>query len=448
MQAPAGWALAGNFAPVPDELDVLDLPIEGTLPTGLEGSLLRVGPNPVAPDPADYHWFLGDGMVHAIELRDGRASYRNRWIRTDAAAVSLGEPAIPGQPEPANLISSAANTSLVDHDGRILALYEVSLPTEITVELQTVGRFDYGGELRSPMTAHPKVDPVTGEMLFFGADPFGPPYLRFHAVDTGGGLVRTHDIELPAPVMMHDFAITETRAVFLDLPVVYDFALVGERALPAKWNPANGARVGVMPRDAGTPVRWYEIEPCFVFHTLNAYDDGDRIVLDVVRHDKVFDRDPDGLREGGVPTLERWTIDPGTDRVDQAVIDDRGMEFPRVDPRTVGREHRYAYGTLLPSSAEAVPLTGGLVQHDLQKGTAQRADLGAGAAASEGIFVPAESGGSEDDGWVLAVVYDAERDSSELVVLDAVDFAAEPVARVALPRRVPFHFHGTWVPAR
>jgi carotenoid cleavage oxygenase len=439
--------LRGNFAPVDDELDVADLAVEGSIPPALSGHLLRVGPNPIDADPATYHWFLGDGMVHSVELRDGTASYRNRWVRTDDAAAKLGEPPPPGQPESVNLVHSAANTALVAHGGHVLALYEVSLPTEITVDLATVGSFDYGGALRSPMTAHPKVDPATGELLFFGLDIFGPPYLRFHVANPAGALVQTHEIALDARVMMHDFAITESRVVFMDLPVVYDFSLVGKRPLPAAWDPKYTARVGVAPRANPSAVEWVEVEPCFVFHTLNAYDDGERVILDVVRHEKVFDRDPTGFDEGGPrPWLERWTIEPGNGSVGVEGLDDRGQEFPRVDPRVVGRPHRYGYTTLVRSRRSKLG-TSGIVKHDLRQGTAEVADAEDGIAWSEAIFVPDPEGSAEDEGWVLGIVYDAAGDGSDLVVRDAADFAGDPVARVRLPRRVPFGFHGTWVPA-
>jgi len=440
--------LEGNFGPVSEEVEALDLPVTGAIPPALAGTLLRIGPNPIAPNPRTYHWFLGDGMVHAFELRDGRAvSYRNRWVRTDSAAALLHEAPIPGQPEEANLILSAANTSLVDHAGSLLALYEVSSPTRITPALDTVGRFDFGGALRSPMTAHPKIDPVTGELLFFGLDMFGPPYLRFHVADPSGALVRTEEIAIPGPSMMHDFAVTENHVVFLDLPIVYDFALVGKQPFPAAWTPEYGARVGAMPRaGSGSDVRWFDVELAFVFHTLNAYDDGeDRVVLDVVRHEKMFDGDLYGV--GDAPgTLDRWTIDLGAGRVREERLDDRAQELPRVDPRVVGRPHRYGY--LSRSGRHRGPgvTVGGLVQHDLETGRSVEASLGKGAASSEPVFVPASAGAGENEGWVLAVVYDAADDRSDLVVLDATDFGGHPVARVRLPQRVPFGFHGIWVP--
>jgi carotenoid cleavage dioxygenase len=439
--------LIGNFAPVKDELTVTDLPVEGAIPKELNGRLLRNGPNPIAPDPAAYHWFSGDGMLHGVELHDGKAaSYRNRWVRTDQASSLLGEDPIPGQPQdvfPAG--SSVANTHVVAHAGRIFALVEVCLPTQVRPDLSTVGRYDFGGKLRSPMTAHPKVDPVTGEMVFFGYDVFGPPWLRYHVVNADGELVRSEDIDIQGPSMVHDFAITERNVVFLDLPVVFDFDLVGKRPFPAEWKPDYGARVGVMPRDGGNAdVRWFDVELCYVFHPLNAYDDNGNVVIDVARHPKMFATDIYGPAEQP-PTLDRWTIALDAGKVLEERIDDRPQEFPRVADRVVGRRHRYGYATHFGIDDAGIQL-GGLLKHDLQAGTAETRSFGRGTHASEGVFVGASDGAGEDEGWVLSIVYDEGRDASDLVVLDATDFTGSPVATVHLPQRVPFGFHGSWVP--
>lgn len=418
------------------------LPVEGRIPTELRGTLLRNGPNPIAPDVETYHWFLGDGMVHAFELRDGEARYRNRWVRTDVAAGLLHEAPIGRQPKDVNLAPNLAQTSLVAHAGKTLALYEVSLPTEITSQADTIGRYDFGGSLRSPMTAHPKVDPETGEMLFFGLDIFGPPYLRFHVADREGKLVLSKEITLPGPSMMHDFAITKRHVVFLDLPVVYDLGLVAKRPFPARWKPEYGARVGVMPRDASAAPRWFEVEPSYVFHTVNAYDDGETVVLDVVRHAQMFVHDRYGVGDG-TGTLERWTIDLRAGRVREQQIDDRTQEFPRVDPRVRGQHHRYVYTTTARANEFVTPF-GTLLKHDLNTGEVTTAQLGPGMQASEGVFVPASENAAEAEGWVLAVVYDAVQDRSALVILDATDFGRGPVATVALPQRVPWGFHGIW----
>jgi carotenoid cleavage dioxygenase len=439
--------LLGNFAPVKDELTVTDLPVDGAIPAELNGRLLRNGPNPIAPDPAAYHWFTGDGMLHGIELRDGKAaSYRNRWVRTDQAASLLGEDPLPGQPEDVFPVSSSvANTHVVSHAGKIFALVEVCLPTQVRADLSTVGQYDFGGKLRSAMTAHPKVDPVTGEMLFFGYDPFGPPWLRYHVVNADGELVRSEDIDIQGPSMVHDFAITERNVVFLDLPVVFDFDLVGKRPFPADWKPDYGARVGVMPRDGGNAdVRWFDVELCYVFHPLNAYDDNGNVVVDVARHPMMFATDPHGPTEQP-PTLDRWTIDLHGGKVIEERLDDRAQEFPRVDDRVVGRRHRYGYATHFGIDDEGIHF-GGLMKHDLQTGVSEARDFGPGTHAGEGVFVQAADDSGEDEGWVLSVVYDESRDASDLVVLDATDFASRPVAIVHLPRRVPFGFHGSWVP--
>ncbi len=439
--------LVGNFAPVKDELTVTYLPVDGGIPKELNGGLLRNGPNPIAADPAAYHWFSGDGMLHAIELRDGKAvSYRNRWVRTDQAISLLGENPIPGQPDDVFPVgSSAANTHVVSHAGKIFALVEVCLPTQVRPDLSTVGRYDFGGKLRSPMTAHPKMDPVSGEMLFFGYDIFGPPWLRYHVVNADGELVRSEDIDIKGPSMVHDFAITERHVVFLDLPVVFDFDLVGKRPFPAQWKPDYGARVGVMPRDGGNAdVRWFDVELCYVFHPLNAYDDNGKVVIDVARHSKMFDKDIYGPAELP-PTLDRWTIDQAAGKVIEERLDERPQEFPRVDDRVVGRRHRYGYTTHVGRDEDWIAF-GQLLKHDLRAGTVEARTLGPGTHASEGVFVAASNDAAEDEGWVLTVVYDEGRNTSDLVVLDATDFTGSPVATVHLPQRVPFGFHGTWVP--
>ena len=439
--------LVGNFAPVKDEVTATDLSVEGAIPKELNGRMLRNGPNPIAPDPAAYHWFTGDGMLHGVELRDGKAaSYGNRWVRTDQAIALLGEDPIPGQPDDVFPVgSSVANTHVVAHAGKIFALVEVCLPTQVRPDLSTVGRYDFGGKLRSAMTAHPKVDPVTGEMLFFGYDPFGPPWLRYHVVNAEGELVRSEDIDIKGPSMVHDFAITERNVVFLDLPVVFDFDLVGKQPFPAEWKPDYGARVGVMPREGGNAdVKWFDVEPCYVFHPMNAYDDNGNVVIDVARHPKMFATDIYGPAEQP-PTLDRWTIDLDAGKVIEERLDDRPQEFPRVDDRQVGRRHRYGYTTSVGVDDDWIHF-GGLLKHDLDAGSTEMHTFGRGIHAGEGVFVTASDSAAEDEGWVLSVVYDEGRDASELVILDATDFSGAPVATVQLPQRVPFGFHGSWVP--
>jgi carotenoid cleavage oxygenase len=439
--------LLGNFAPVRDERDDPDLEVTGAIPEALDGLLLRNGPNPVLdPDPSQYHWFLGDGMLHGVELRDGRARYRNRWVRTAQACDALGEPHPTDAPPEVNGIQAKANTHVVAHGGRIYALVESSLPTEVRPDLSTVGAVDLDGRLSTPFTAHPKSDPLTGELHFFGYDFFGPPFLRYHVLGPGGALIRTEEIEIPGPVMAHDFAITHSKVVFLDLPVLFDMALVGAQPFPFTWRPEHGARVGVMPRTGGSDdVVWTEVEPCYVYHPLNAYDEPDgNVVLDVVRYPDMFATEVYGPGASSPPRLERWTIDSGRGRAATELLDDASQEFPRIDERLTGRVHRYGY-TTEAQVGETWATLGSLRKHDLVRGSVERHDVGAGRAAGEPVFVPAAPDAAEDEGFVLSVVHDAGRDSSDVLVIDATDFTAPPVAAIHLRRRVPFGFHGSWV---
>jgi len=441
--------LEGNFAPVLEERsDDHVLEVTGVVPPDLEGRLLRNGPNPVAPpaDPADYHWFAGDGMVHAISLAGGRATgYRNRWVRTRslAAKVATDPPVGPSEP-----IDGPANTHVIRHAGTTLALVESGFPHALSPDLGRARIHDFDSTLSTPMTAHPKVDPVTGELVFFGVDLFGPPFLRYHVVDSTGQLTTTEALDIPRATMIHDFGLTTTRAVFFDQPVVFDLSMAAQgRSLPFRWMPEAGARVGVMPRNGrGDDVRWITMDPSYVFHVLNAFDDDDRIVLDVVRYDAVFETGPGEAITHSLPSLHRWTVDPVANRVHEEALDDTPVEFPRIDPSVAGSPHRYGY-CVRTGSDPVQPAFEGLVKYDLARDESVRFDPGEGRSPGEPVFVRAADGNAEDEGWVLSVVHDAARDASDLVILDATSFAGPPVATVHLPVRVPFGFHGSWVPS-
>ena len=262
----------GNYAPVVDELTEFDLPVEGAIPAELNGWYLRNGPN---PRQATAHWFTGDGMIHGVRLESGRAAwYRNRWVRTDSFKKDFPLYNADGT---RNLRSSIANTHVVNHAGKTLALVESSLPYEITNDLETVGAYDFGGKLVDSMTAHPKICPTTGELHFFGYGSIFEPYVTYHRADANGELTINRPLDVKAHTMMHDFALTAEHVVFMDLPIVFnlDIALKGDSDMPYRWDDDYGARLGVMRRDDPFgPVRWFEIDPCYVFHVANAYDDG------------------------------------------------------------------------------------------------------------------------------------------------------------------------------
>ncbi|QIS02653.1 9-cis-epoxycarotenoid dioxygenase [Nocardia brasiliensis] len=425
--------LVGNYAPVTEELTAHDLPVTGQIPPELTGWYLRNGPNPHAA--ASRHWFVGDGMVHGIRIEGGRAvSYRNRWVRTktftDGARVfdDAGN---------RDLAAGVANTHVIRHAGRTLALVESSYPYELTCELDTVGPYDFDGALRTPMTAHPKTCPVTGELHFFGYELLDEPYLTYHRADAGGTLLLSRPIEVPAPTMQHDFNLTAQHVVFMDLPVVFDLptALAGE-GMPFRWSDSYAARLGVLRRDdPHGAVRWFAIDPCYVFHTLNAHDEPGRIVLYVMRYPQLWQRDSHGFDKS---TLWRWTIDLVAGTVAEEQLDDRSAEFPRLDDRQLGLDARFGH-------VAAAGNAGALIRYDLRTGNQAAHEFGPGRIPAEAVFAPADErpGGA---GYLMSFVYNATSDRSDLVILDADDLAAAPVATVHLPQRVPFGFHGSWLP--
>jgi len=437
------WWLQAGYAPVSDEVDAVDLVVEGALPTELSGLYVRNGSNPRTGESP--HWFLGDGMVHGLRLDAGTAtSYANRYVRTPLYAASAGFGAgVPGGE------ASQSNVSAIWHGGRLLTSGEVGYPYELSPsDLSTVGVHDFDGRLTTSMTAHPKIDPATGQMHFFGYG-FVDPFLTYHVADASGTLIHSTSVPVSGPTMIHDFAITETDAIFWELPVVFDLdaavAMIGDAStdtFPFTWDPSYGARIGVLPLGAsGAEVVWHEIDPCYVFHGVNAYRDGASVVIDVCRHETMFD----GGTLGTGLALHRWTVNTSTGQVADDVIDERSdMELPTRDARRVGREHRYGYFVQNRPSEESVDL-GGVIKHDYRTGERTLWDPGPAQHGGEWLFVADPSGDADDEGWLLSYLHDEATDASRFVVLDATDIAAGPVASVALPQRVPYGFHGTWV---
>jgi carotenoid cleavage dioxygenase-like enzyme len=447
--------LEGGYAPVREEVTAQDLAVTGTIPPELTGRLVRIGPNPITqPNPATTHWFLGTGMVHGVHLRNGRAEwYRNRYVRDAAAAKVLGvDPPAGDRPD-----DGVVNTHVIGYGGRTLALVEAgSRPMELSYELDTVARCDFAGTLDGSFAAHTKLDPDSGE-LHAVTYSWAWDHIRHVVVGTDGRVRRELRVPVAGAPMVHDCAITERFVVLLDLPVTFDLdAAAAGAELPYRWNPEHPSRVGLLPREgAADEVRWFEAPVCYVFHTLNAYDlpDG-RVVVDVVRHPRMFATVTNRPSEGR-PTLERWTLDPGpagpaapagagsgAGGLRVTPLDDTGQEFPRVDDRLIGRRHRFGYGAVLDDNLDPA----GAVKHDLDGGTSEIHDYGEGRVTLEPVFVPQDAGAAEDDGWVLSTVYDATTGLSDVVILHAQDFTGDPVATIHLPARVPFGFHGSWIP--
>ena len=296
--------LRGNFTPLTEERTVTDLRVTGTLPAELDGRYVRNGANPFT-GVAD-HPFTGDGMIHGIRLRDGKAEwYRNRYVKTPFIA-DPDQLVYDVDASLTNMAASKANTNVLGHAGRLLALEEGHFPYVLDGGLETVGPLDFGGALTGSFTAHPKVCPVTGELLAFGYSLF-PPYLTYLRVDAKGQLVQSENISTGGPTMMHDFNITRNFVIFMDLPAVFDLDMAIRGEMPIHWSDTYPARLGVMPRDGNdSSVTWYDIDPCYVFHPMNAYEDGNKIIIDVARLPHIW---RDGPIDFPAPALYRWTID-------------------------------------------------------------------------------------------------------------------------------------------
>jgi carotenoid cleavage dioxygenase len=437
--------LAGNFSPIDDEVTARDLAVQGEIPRDLVGRLLRIGPNPVAPGE-NHHWFAGNGLVHGLRLREGRAEwYHSRLVRDDQVCDVKGWPRMPG-PRFREDSSGLANTSVIGLGGKTYAIVEGGgFPVELDYELETVQSSNFGGGLKGPFSAHPKRDPDTGELHAVGYFS-GWEHLQHVVVSAEGEVVRTLDIPVPGRPMVHDCAITQNYFIVFDFPVVYEVPAGGGEADGVgsyAWKEEYGSRVGLLPR-TGTAdeIVWCEVNNCFVFHPLNAYEDASgRVVLDVVRHPKMFATNQDGPNEGP-PTLDRWLLDPHGGPVKEDRLCDRPQEFPRHDERRVGKPYRYGYC----GASGAAGLFGGLLKHDLETGETLHRDDGAHKQYQEAVFVPRSEDSAEDDGWIMSYCHDAERNSAEVVILHAQDFLGDPVATIDLATRVPFGFHGNWVP--
>lgn len=456
--SPPSPFLQGNFAPVQEEVTVDKLEIIGRLPEGLTGMFVRNGPNPQFAPKGRYHWFDGDGMLHGVRIQDGQASYRNRYVRTAGwqEEHAAGKALYTGLAEPFDLnrvvqggapFKNAANTALVWHDGRLLALWEGGEPHEVrAAELTTVGPFNYDKGLKHPFTAHPKVDAATGEMMFFGYSAL-TNFVQYSVVNAAGQLQSTTGVKLRKPVMMHDFAVTERHSIFMDLPTVFDMAAREKSGDVLRYRPDLGARIGVLPRHAaGSEVRWFDVEPCFVFHTLNAFEEGDEVVLlacrmtdypSIVAVGAAQQQQTQNPLNSVAATLHRWRLNLQTGGVREEMVDDTSCDFPRLAETLLGRPHRFGYAMDLDNGAQ--------LKFDLTKGSVSIHSHGPQRFGGEGVFVPRPGASGEDDGWLLSYVYDGALERSELVVIESRDFSSEPIARVRIPARIPYGFHGLWL---
>ncbi|WP_181159973.1 carotenoid oxygenase family protein [Sandaracinobacter neustonicus] len=443
MSAATNPFLSGIWAPMPAEVDLGALAVSGEIPIALRGHYLRMGPNPLKADPRFYHPFIGDGMVHGIEIADGKANwYRSRFIRSHRAAAQLGVIPAPGvRHGPGDTV----NTSVGVVAGRILGMVEGgSTPVALAADLSTQDYTDFDGTLAGAFSAHPHRDPLTGEYHAITYQWMEPGKAAHVVIDRSGKVVREEPLGLQHGPMLHDCAFTARYVLIFDMPAAFNAkAAAAGSPFPYSWQPALPCRVGLMPRHGNAKdIIWCDVPLSYVYHAANAYDAEDgRVILDVCAFSSMFNADGDRNRG-----LERWVIDPLTRQVDVTSIDAATQEFPRIDERRFGQQHRLI--TTLSQPIEPTdPAPGGsaLYLHDLETGAKQVHDFGAGCFPGEFMFIPCAPDSAEGDGWLIGLVIDINSDTTDLVILDVQSFAGPPVARVHLPHRIPPGFHGNWV---
>jgi carotenoid cleavage dioxygenase-like enzyme len=454
--------LAGSYAPVVDEgSHRLEL-IEGEIPRDLHGLMVRNGPNPKFAAEGRHHWFDGDGMLHAVWFADGEARYRNRYVRTSGLAQEeqAGHALWGGIMEPIRNnpkgipYKDTANTDVLFHQGKLYALwYLCGAPYVVDPKtLDTLGPSDFGGRRTTPVSAHAKVDPRTKELVYFEYGP-RPPFLSYGVVSAEGAEVHHVPVPLPGVRLPHDMAITEHCSILMDLPVMLDLEALREKKWRSIFDRGTPARFGVIPRRGETSeVRWFEAEPCYMYHSINAWEDGDRIVLVGCR---VADPFPTPRPEEGAygaamanlrvrATLHRWTFDRVTGLTKEETIDDRNTEFPSMDRRFLGERTRYAWNVVM--DIERTLLFTGIVRYDTTTGATDELSFGPGRFGSEAPFAPREGSRGEGDGYIVTFVHDEREGQSEVWICDAMDLARGPRARLRVPQRVPLGFHACWVP--
>ena len=413
--------LQANFGPVAKETTATALQVTGTIPADLNGRFLRNGPNPGLDVDADsYHWFTGQGMVHGVRLNEGRADwYHSRFVG-----------------------GSRANTSVIGHGGRTMAIVESGgLPQDLSYTLDSVGE---NTSIGTGFTAHPKLDPDTGELhaiCYDWADL--QDHVRYVVVDANGEWADETDIPMNGMPMIHDMSLTENYAIIFDLPVTLSFMALGTGAsFPFRWDNDHEPRIGLMPRQGeAEDIIWCPISPNYAYHPMNAYEDAaGNVVIDICRYERMFDQDTLGPFGDSLPRFDRWTVNPKARTVSEDIIDERAQEFPRCHPALNGKPYQYGY-------CVAVERYGfpSIYKHDLRAGTTTEFNVGPGRHSAEPVFIPREGATAEDDGYLMTYVYDSTKNVSDLIILDARDLSRPALAQVHLPDRVPYGFHGNWV---
>jgi carotenoid cleavage dioxygenase len=452
-----------------DDYDICG--IDGEIPRELNGTLYRNGPSQRQEPPQGsqaLHLFDGDGFVHAIRFEEGRAWYRSRFVRNASflAEEEAGRYCMNGL----NLEADAPlegvgrvqhNTNIVFHAGRLFALVENGMPFELDPKtLAPLGLFDMAGRAAGLSTsAHPKIDGRTGEMVLHGYQPV-EPYASLYVLAADGRVTLAETVDIPWPGMLHDIAITREHVIFPLGPIVFDVSVMAEGGLfrdALRWDPNRPLKFGIRSREPGSPMRFFDAPtPGYLFHPGNAYEEDGVISMDACTYldGENFTRELAGVRSGKIgsglvayPFLYEFDLATGECRERQ--LSDRSAEFPRIDDRLVGYANGWGYAAVGPrdSANDAGGIWSSLVRYDRRGGASVYHELPPGCWTGEPVFVPRAADAAEDDGFVLAMIYDGPRDRSGLLVLDARNLSEAPLATLWLRERVPAGFHGNFVSA-
>ncbi|HSW92998.1 MAG TPA: carotenoid oxygenase family protein [Gammaproteobacteria bacterium] len=455
--------LSGNFAPVHDEADYVELIVKGKIPEELNGVYMRNGPNP-AFDPISYTYpFDGDGMIHAIYLQEGRASYRNRYVKTKALQAEqqaghaiyggFAHPVIPdfekhGLDENTVTRKNGAFIHIIRHANHYLAMSESQPAYEITRELVTLKEYCIDSAAPVPLGPHTRFDPASGD-LFLICYQLTPPYLIYFKINAEGKLVNKVPIEKSYSTMMHDFVLTKNYLIFVDCPAVLDITKHQNQQNMLSWKPDLGTRIGIMSRhDVNQKIKWIQTDPFFVFHFANAYEQDEKIIIDYVHHASL--EFGTSVKNKSWPTLHKIIIDLNTHKIKNIQLDDQSVEFPRIHENYNSLPSQFTYTIArdlsLFDNSESYFSFRHLIKYNTLTGENIIHVFDKKYEIDEAVFAPSLNSKYEDDGYLMLYVYNRENNKSEFIILDAKDFTAEPLAIIELPRRVPHGLHGSWLP--